>query len=106
MSAPGPGAQPATLRLQELIGRVVVDASGHNLGRVVECIAEPQGDELRVVALLVGPSSWWARFGPAPGDGGRRVRWEDIAALAPRVTLRPGAEDRDDIGDENGPGEG
>lgn len=82
------GRRPATLRLQELIGRVVVDADGQRLGRVVECIAAPRGDELRVVELLVGTRSWATRFGPGEGARGRRVRWEQIATLAPHITLR------------------
>ena len=92
MSASGGEGQPATLRVQELIGRVVVDAAGRRLGRVVECIAEPRGEELRVVALLVGRGAWWARFGPEQVAGGRRVRWEEIAALSPHITLRPAAD--------------
>jgi sporulation protein YlmC with PRC-barrel domain len=92
MSAPRGERRPATLRVQELLGRVVVDAAGQRLGRVVECIAEPRGEELRVVALLIGPTAWWARFGPTQVAGGRRVRWEEIATLSPRITLRRGAE--------------
>src|SRR5690242_17918616 len=92
MSTQRGGLRPATLRVQELLGRVVVDAAGQRLGRVVECIAEPRGEELRVVALLVGPTAWWARFGPTQVAGGRRVRWEDIATLSPRITLRPSAD--------------
>jgi sporulation protein YlmC with PRC-barrel domain len=92
MSVLGERRWPATLRVQDLIGRVVVDAAGQRLGRVVECIAEPRGEELRVVALLVGPGAWWARFGPTQVAGGRRVRWEEIATLSPRITLRPGTE--------------
>jgi sporulation protein YlmC with PRC-barrel domain len=94
MSAPKGERQPATLRVQELLGRVVVDAAGRRLGRVVECIAEPWGEELRVVALLVGPGAWWGRFGPAAVDG-RRVRWEEIAALSPHITLHPGTDNRE-----------
>lgn len=88
MSAPTMGGRPATLRLHELIGRVVVDADGQRLGHVVECIAAPWGDELRVVELLVGTRSWATRFGPGEGARGRRVRWEQIATLAPHITLR------------------
>jgi sporulation protein YlmC with PRC-barrel domain len=82
------GAWAATVCLHELLGRVVVDAAGHRVGRVVDAVADPWGDELRVTALLVGPSAWRARFGPQPRDGGRWVRWEDIAALAPHVVLQ------------------
>ena len=41
-----------------------------------------------MTALLVGPSAWRTRLGPQPSDGGRWVRWEDIAALAPHVVLQ------------------
>jgi len=80
---------PATVRVQELIGRVVVDAAGRRLGRVVDVMAEPWNDELRVTTLLVGPGAWAARFGATGRERGRRIRWEEIAALAPRITLRP-----------------
>ncbi len=79
---------PATVRLQELTGRVVVDAAGRRLGRVVDVVAEPWDDELRVTTLLVGPHAWAARFGSSSREGGRRVRWEEIAALTPRIVLR------------------
>ena len=82
------GAGAATVRLHELLGRVVVDAAGQHVGRVVDAAADPWGDELRVTALLVGPSAWHGRFGPQPSDAGRWVRWEDIAALAPHVVLQ------------------
>jgi len=88
MSAPLAEHDPATVRLQELIGRVVVDAAGRRLGRVVDVVAEPWGDELRVTTLLVGPHAWTARFGATGREGGRRVRWEEIAAFTPRIALR------------------
>ncbi len=92
MSVAASEAAPVTLRLQRLMGRPVVDADGRRLGRVVECVAEPDGDDLRVVGLLVGPGAWSVRFGNAPAPAGRFVPWEAIAALAPRITLRPRAE--------------
>jgi sporulation protein YlmC with PRC-barrel domain len=79
---------PRRLRLQELMGRQVVDTAGRRVGRVVDVVAEPWGDELRVTALLVGPSAWAARFGPLPGVGGRQVPWQDIVGLSPRITIR------------------
>ncbi len=85
------GRMPATVRLQELMGRPVRDAAGQRLGRVVECLAERHGADLCVTALLVGPGAWAARFGWATQDGGRLVRWEEIAALAPHITLHPTA---------------
>jgi sporulation protein YlmC with PRC-barrel domain len=88
MNASRAGAWATTVRLHELLGRVVVDSAGRRVGRVVDAVADPWGDELRVTALLVGPSAWRARFGPRPSDAGRWVRWEDIAALAPHVVLQ------------------
>jgi sporulation protein YlmC with PRC-barrel domain len=78
----------ATLQLQHLMGRRVVDADGRRVGRVVECLAEADGDDLRVVGLLVGPGAWAARFGSAVGYKGRFVKWEDIAAIEPCITLQ------------------
>jgi sporulation protein YlmC with PRC-barrel domain len=89
MSAVPAGASHETLRLQQLMGRRVVDAGGRRLGRVVDCLAEADGDELRVVGLLVGPHAWAARFGSAAGRAERLVLWEEILALTPRITLRP-----------------
>jgi len=97
MTGPPTRRAPPTIRLQELMGRPVHDAAGQRLGRVVDCIAEQQGDDLRVTALLVGPGAWAARFGWATRDGGRVVLWEEIAALAPHITLHPTA-DRPDAG--------
>jgi sporulation protein YlmC with PRC-barrel domain len=87
-----PDVTRTTIRLQQLMGRRVVGADGRHIGRVVECLAEPDGDELRVTGLLVGPHAWAARFGSASGHAGRFVRWEEIAALDSRITLRPRAD--------------
>jgi len=86
------GVAHTTLRLQQLIGRRVVDSGGRRIGRVAECLAEEDGDELRVVGLLVGPGAWAARYGSAVGQAGRLVRWEEILTLAPHIILRPRAE--------------
>ncbi len=82
----------STVRLQELMGRVVVDAAGRRLGRVVECLAERRGDDLCVTALLIGPGAWRGRFGPGRGNHGRRVSWDAIAALAPHIIVRTSAD--------------
>jgi len=92
MSAVPTDLTRTTIRLQQLMGRRVVGADGRRLGRVVECLAEPDGDELRVIGLLVGPRAWAARFGSASGLSGRFVQWEEIASLAPHITLRPQAD--------------
>jgi sporulation protein YlmC with PRC-barrel domain len=88
MSGTPVDAAPTTLRLQQLMGRKVVDADGRRVGRVVECLAEADGDELCVVGLLVGPRAWAARFGSGVGHAGRLVTWEEIAALEPYITLQ------------------
>ncbi len=88
----------STVRLQELMGRVVVDAAGRRLGRVVECLAERRGDDLCVTALLIGPGAWRGRFGPGRGNHGRRVSWDAITALAPHITVRLPAETVDEEG--------
>ncbi len=86
-------AEPAaTIRLQQLMGRRVIDADGRRLGRVAECLAEADGGELRVIGLLVGSRAWSARFGSASTLGGRLVHWEEIAELAPHIVLRPREE--------------
>ncbi len=82
----------STVRLQELMGRVVVDATGRRLGRVVECLAERRGDDLCVTTLLVGPRAWIGRFGSGSGNRGRQVRWDDIVALAPHIMVRTSAD--------------
>jgi sporulation protein YlmC with PRC-barrel domain len=76
------------LRLQDLMGRTVVDGTGRHLGRVVDLWAEPGGGELHVVGLLVGPSAWRARFGPRPSDLGHLIHWKDLASLEPRIIVR------------------
>ena len=81
-----------TLRLQQLLGRRVVSADGRHIGRVVECLAEADGEELRVEGLLVGPRAWSGRFGSASGHTGRLVRWEEIATLVPYIALRSRAD--------------
>jgi sporulation protein YlmC with PRC-barrel domain len=85
------GPVRSSLRLQELLGREVVDQAGRSLGRVVDCLAQPRDDRLRVVGLLVGRSAWRARFGPQPRPLGRLVPWQDILALEPKVIARASA---------------
>lgn len=80
-----------TVRVLELLGRKVYSADGKDLGRVYDLQAEKEGDELRVCALVVSPSTWRERFGWSEKPRGRYVRWEDIASLDPTITLRRGA---------------
>jgi sporulation protein YlmC with PRC-barrel domain len=92
MSAMAAEGTHTTLRLQQLMGRRVVGADGRHIGRVVECLADAEGDELRVRGLLVGPGAWITRFGSAGKQAGRFVPWEHIVTLTPHITLRPLAD--------------
>jgi sporulation protein YlmC with PRC-barrel domain len=75
-----------------LVGREVIGASGKRLGRVADLEAERVGDDLRVVALLVGPVAlfdrvWSARIGPLRLRPSR-VPWCDVARIERQVHLR------------------
>jgi len=50
------------VRLERLIGKLVVDAFGLPFGRIEDVIAEPQGDEYLVTHLLIGPNSRLAQL--------------------------------------------
>ncbi len=96
------------IRYQELAGKHTVTADGETLGRVVDLVAEPRGDALRVTALLVGPSALMRRIGfkrrgfvrRAPA---RRVPWRLVARIeehAVRLRVSRDAldkEEREDV---------
>ena len=88
MSAHGQDSDVRTVRLQELMGRQVVDAGGRRVGRVVDFQVERCGDQLCVVALTAGPRTWVARFGWASPDRARHIAWEEIERLDPEIVLR------------------
>jgi sporulation protein YlmC with PRC-barrel domain len=50
------------VRLERLLGKLVVDAFGLPFGRIEDVIAEPQGDEYLVTHLLIGPNSRLAQL--------------------------------------------
>lgn len=75
--------------LNQLLGRGVEDAEGKRLGRVVDCLAEREGDQLRVTALMVGRGAWLNRFGWAKGMGGHVLKWQEIETLTPCIRIRP-----------------
>lgn len=79
-----------TVTVYDLLGRAVHDADGHSLGRVYDVVAEAEGQELRVRALLVGPGTWLSRFGWTRGRTGVEVPWDAIAELSPQIRLRRG----------------
>jgi sporulation protein YlmC with PRC-barrel domain len=78
-----------TLRLQELIGRSVRDAAGKRLGHVSDVIAEGEGGELRVIAVVVGAAGLLTRFGWTRRMHGLAIPWERIAQLSPEIVLHP-----------------
>jgi sporulation protein YlmC with PRC-barrel domain len=87
------------IRYHELIGKEVVTADGHRIGRLADLIAEPAGGALRVTALLVGASALARRitfqkmalFRVAPP---REIAWDLVGRIADRVELRA---DHDDL---------
>jgi sporulation protein YlmC with PRC-barrel domain len=76
------------LRYREIVGRHAVTSDGHDAGRVADLVVAPDGDDLSVVALLLGPSSLLRRIvhrGPR-----RVVAWSSVARLGDRIELRIG----------------
>jgi hypothetical protein len=49
------------IRVERLLGRLLVDAQGTAFGRIAEVEAEPRGDAYVVTAVLVGPEGRLAR---------------------------------------------
>jgi sporulation protein YlmC with PRC-barrel domain len=76
------------LTLLDLLGRRVEDANGRRVGRVWDVEATREDDALCVVALVVGASDMWGRFGWSRSGQGRRVPWEEVDRLEPRIKLR------------------
>jgi sporulation protein YlmC with PRC-barrel domain len=50
------------VRLERLIGKRVVDATGQSMGSVEDLEAEPDGDTYLVTHVLLGPDQWLARL--------------------------------------------
>ena len=80
------------LRVADLVGSRVEDASGRRIGRVVEL---ELGPDWEVTALLVGAAGWLDRWNlprvlPRPKSGkGERVPWRRVARFeALRVRLK------------------
>jgi hypothetical protein len=51
------------IRLDDLMGRVVRDASGRSVGRVFDVVGEEQGGEVLVTEYHLGPYAWLERLG-------------------------------------------
>jgi hypothetical protein len=49
------------IRLERLLGRVLVDAMGNAMGEIEEVVAQPEGDEYLVTHVIVGPHRPLAR---------------------------------------------
>jgi sporulation protein YlmC with PRC-barrel domain len=50
------------VRLERLLGKLVVDAAGIPFGRIEDVVAQPDGDEYLVTHALIGPESRLARM--------------------------------------------
>ncbi len=50
------------VRLERLLGKLVVDAYGLPFGRIEDVIAEPHGDEYLVTHIMIGPNSRLAQL--------------------------------------------
>lgn len=82
------------LRFSWLIGLMVTDASGLELGRVFDVRVECRGGQLRVAHFLVGRRGLLARLGLHVGwrQSGEIVAWERVIDLGgERILVRPAA---------------
>jgi hypothetical protein len=52
---------PREIRLERLLGRLLVDAFGHAVGIIAEVVAEPDGDDYVVTEVVVEPHTPLAR---------------------------------------------
>lgn len=92
------------VHVRALIGRPVVAADGTHVGRLADLVAEQQGDDLCVVALLVGPAALARRIGhrrswlfhAAPP---RRIAWSLVARVGDHIHLRVTKDDLPPTGD-------
>src|SRR4051794_34029953 len=81
------------IRYQQLIGRPVMTADGHSIGRIADLTAAGRSGELRVTGLLVGPAAFIRRIasrhlGIFRAVPPREVPWELVADVGDTVTLR------------------
>jgi sporulation protein YlmC with PRC-barrel domain len=97
------------IRLERLLGRLLVDAFGHSVGTIEDVVAEPDGEDYLVTHVVVGPHAPLARalaFGhkipvlDALGLGRsprvRRLPWEWLDLADPdRPRLRPSVAEGD-----------
>ena len=89
---------PRFVRLEDLLGRRVIDAQGAAVGRIREVRAEPRGDAHEVTEYLLGSGALLERLSIVGRLVGRRtreivVRWDQIdisRPAAPRLTCTVG----------------
>jgi hypothetical protein len=51
-----------TIRLERLLGALVVDAYGYPVGRIEDVVAEPDGEEYLVTEVVLGPHGRLSRL--------------------------------------------
>jgi hypothetical protein len=88
--------------MRQVLDHELVDANNIPCGMVddLEIKGEP-GEELRVMAILVGPSVWADRLPGLVGSlakkifGSRRVRvpWEEVSIISERIKLKSRASE-------------
>jgi sporulation protein YlmC with PRC-barrel domain len=64
-----------TLRLSDLVGKIVYDEDGAKLGTIEEVRVK----DSRVEALIYGPAAWFQRL--AQWRSGRRVEWLSVVSV-------------------------
>src|SRR4051812_42176876 len=79
---------PQTVRLEDLVGRQVLDRAGGRVARIEEVRAERHGDVHEVSEYLLGPGAWIERMALTARIFGRtprtyRARWDQMDITNP-----------------------
>jgi hypothetical protein len=53
---------PQEIRLERLLGKLVLDAAGWPVGRIEEVLAQPEGDAYLLTHVVIGPDSRLAQW--------------------------------------------
>ncbi len=72
---------PREIRIEDLLGRRVVDRAGRKLGRVSEIRAEPRGSGLEITGFVIGAWGWIERLAMqnvGRGPRGWFARWDQL----------------------------
>jgi sporulation protein YlmC with PRC-barrel domain len=80
------------VRWHDLIWKPVVDADGRKIGPLVDLVATPEGEGLRVTALLVGQRELlhrigWHHIDPERLGRRREIPWELVTDVRGAVHL-------------------